>query len=172
MPRSKLVAKLVGWRVNSVVRSQKYMKQFLCILIFLPLAGCLKFGDNVNLSGKEINKITIQRIENTSKIKLQNDTLHLEYSYFGDTIDPYWLYKGELTPTGYESVFKNIVFSELDTKNENDIFMGTGTKKWWRPKAMKNATFKKKTFQNGSMLTCSIGKEVNKHIVYISYHTM
>jgi len=145
---------------------------FIILLSLILLTSCFKFGENIALSGKEIKAETVQRIENQSKIKFPKGTSHLRYLYFGDTIDPYWLYKGQLTAEGYKLILTSNEFSKLPDKSENDIYIQNGMDAWWHPHAMESKVSKKYIYPNGSLLTYSIGKENGNFMVYISYHTM
>ena len=159
---------VLGWLFTN---TDKYMKKIILFSIILVIAGCLKFGENIDLKGNEIKDKTIKSIEKISKIKFPNDSIHLRFSYFGDTIDPYWHYKGELTKNGYKELIQDNEFTSLNDIDNNN-FIQSETDNWWNPQMMDFGVRKKKDFPDSSQLTYSIGKEKNKFVVYISYHTL
>lgn len=141
------------------------------LLLSLLLTSCLKFGDNLNLKGKQITEKEVTLVERQSKLVLPENIASQNFYYFGDTIDPYWYYKAKLDAEAFQSVLQSdefAAYSELPLSSSS--LANSKVSEWFKPEELRNSLVKEKTVP-GSSSTVHIGEIEDGYYIYITYHS-
>jgi len=147
----------------------KHYALIIYIFILFFCAGCLDFGENIEYSGSGIETKHIRSIQNFTGLTIPSDSINIKYYYHGNTIDPFWHYKAILSKTGYNKILQSKAYSEykLVTKLHKPFIEQVVS--WWHADKMRNASFTEKN--SSTLVSCSIGKENEKYVLYLSGYT-
>jgi len=145
----------------------KHIFQTLFVILLLPLAGCLEFGDDIELEGEQVDTSVIAEAERITGIDFPEGTEGLNYFFLGSGIDDALWLKVIIPEDKKAELLQNQVFEhEVNQPNHNM----TLDKSWWSIKTLDASTSYSIEINNGTdFLGCTIGTERGKLIVYIHW---
>ena len=145
-------------------------KNLLLFSLILLFAGCLNFGKDVVLSGKEVDSAVLANVTKLTGVTFPNGTVGKEYLYFGSGIDDALVIKVSIPRDKKEEFFKNTIFA---AGRDKEPYINLGQeKRWWKVKFLVAPIHTIYDFPNGDMIECSVGEEFGETIVYLSWITV
>lgn len=145
-------------------------KNLLLIFLVVMLTGCLNFGEDIELSGKEMDSSVLTSVTKLTGVNFPGGTVGKEYIYFGSGIDNALAIKVSIPRDKKDEFLKNTIFTEGRSK-EPYVQLGK-RKSWWKVQKLTNPIHTIYDFPNGGMIECSVGEESNEIIVYLSWITV
>ncbi|MCD4780234.1 MAG: hypothetical protein K8S27_06785 [Candidatus Omnitrophica bacterium] len=145
-------------------------RNLLLFSLFLLFAGCLNFGKDVTLSGKEVDGTVLADVTKLTGVTFPDGTMGKEYLYFGSGIDDALVIKVSIPRDKKEEFFENAIFA-AGRDEEPYINLGQG-RSWWNVKSLAAPIHTIYDFPNGDMIECSVGEESGETIVYLSWITV
>ncbi len=143
-------------------------------LIFLSLVltigGCLDFGEDVELSGKDVNATILAKVTKLTNVVFPNGTKGENYIYFGSGIDPALVIKVSIPKDKKDEFLKNTIFV-LGKNKESFIHFGKD-KSWWKAESLIDPVHTIYNCPNGDAIECSVGEESGVTVVYLSWATI
>jgi hypothetical protein len=134
------------------------------------LVACLKFGDDVELSGQEVNSEILGKVTSLTGVIFPEGTEGRNYLYFGSGIDDALAVKVSIPQDKKEEFLQNEIFIS-GSNNKPYVQLGKN-KNWWKINSLKNPVCTIYNFSNGNMIECAVGEENGETIVYLSWITV
>lgn len=147
----------------------KSLKRYWLLSTCLLLAGCLDFGDDIELSGAEFDATKLAEVSTLTGINFPAGSRGVEYFYQGSGIDDALAAKIEIPESKLEEFKTNPVF-----QSESDSLLGLRAgsgKPWWRIEALSDRIDRQQELPMGRYLAISLGKEGDHFYVYLSWIT-
>lgn len=136
----------------------------------MSFSACLDFGEDVELSGIEIDHTVLSRVTAVTNIAFPTGTVGKDYIYYGSGIDDALTIKVAIPEEKKEEFFSNPVFTE--GKDEVPYIQLGKDKSWWNLDYLVDPTHRILDFPNGDMVEISIGEESGELIAYVSWITV
>lgn len=142
----------------------------IVVILSLMLASCLKFGENTELSGKEVDGAIIAKVLKITGVKFPLGTEGKNYFYLGDSIDPALMLKVTIPKNKKDEFLKNKIFIEGD---DSELYNHLGMEKsWWDLGSLKNPVHTIYEFPNGAFIKCFVGEQSGELIIYLYWMTV
>jgi hypothetical protein len=150
----------------------KHSHYYLALLVIISymLYECLKFGNDVELSGQEVNDEILAKVTRLTGVIFPEGTEGRNYLYYGSGIDDALSIKVFIPAEKEEEFLENTIFSEGENK-ESYIHLGK-EKNWWKLDSLTDPTYTIYNYPNGNMIECTMGEENGKTVVYMSWITV
>ncbi|MEN8127084.1 MAG: hypothetical protein ABFR90_04675 [Planctomycetota bacterium] len=145
-------------------------KQVLLFSLALLLGGCLDFGEDIELSGEDVDSTVLANVTKLTGVVFPAGTEGKHYIYWGSGIDPALAIKVSIPKDRKSEFFKNTIFVSGKNK-EPYIHLGKG-KSWWKVESLTNPIHTRYDFSNGDVIECTVGEESGETIVYLSWITV
>lgn len=102
---------LTGY-INDIYKMMKKVssESIILILSFL-LSGCLSFGEDVELSGKEVNNAILAKVNKHTGVVFPEGTAGKNYFYYGSGIDDALAIKVSIPIDKKEEFLNNTIFT-------------------------------------------------------------
>jgi hypothetical protein len=145
---------------------------YLAVLTILAyvLYGCLKFGSDVELKGKEVNDEVLAKVTRLTGVEFPTGTEGRNYLYFGSGIDDALAIKVSIPEEKKEEFLGNEIYK---SGNSEEPYLHLGRhKNWWKLNSMDDPVNTSFNYPNGNMIECSLGVEDGKTVIYISWITV
>ncbi|MCX5693868.1 MAG: hypothetical protein NT014_01845 [Candidatus Omnitrophica bacterium] len=136
-----------------------------CAAIFF--CGCLNFGDNLELRGEKFSSKYIEQVTRLTGIKFPAGTHGIAYLYLGSGIDSSIAAKLEIPEEKKDELLKNDIFEKGQLKAP--VMQIGKSRKWWLLNTLKERIDRVLDLPNARLLECSVGKEKDSLIIYISW---
>ena len=136
----------------------------MCIV---ALSACLKFGDNIELTGSSITQKEIDQIAQLAGVKLPPGTVGLNYIYFGDGIDPALAAKLSIPLPARDAFLMNEVFEKGDVQQPS-LGFATG-QKWWTPHTLSDRLDRTMKLPSGRFMEITCGVEGGAFVIYLDW---
>ena len=147
--------------MNSLLR---VLAAWMCVV---ALSACLKFGDNIELTGSSITQKEIDQIVQLTGVKLPPGTVGLNYIYFGDGIDPALAAKLSIPLTSRDAFLMNEVFGKGDIQQPS-LGFATG-QKWWAPQTLSDRVDRTMNLPSGRFVEITCGVEGGSFVIYLDW---
>lgn len=141
----------------------------LAVLSFL-FTGCLDFGDDVELSGNDVDSTILAKVTKLTGVVFPEGTVGKNYLYFGSGIDDALAIKVSIPIKKKEKFLMNDIYTS-GTNKEPYIHLGND-KSWWKLESLTDPVYTIYNFPNGNMIECAVGEEDSETIVYLSWITI
>jgi hypothetical protein len=137
------------------------------LISLLVLVGCLEFGDDVELSGDEVDASVIAEVERITGVNFPEGTEGLNYFFLGSGVDDALWLKVIIPQEKRTELLKNQIFAhELDEPNHNM----TLDRDWWSIQTLNDQTSYSTKINGGTdFLGCTIGTESGRLILYLHW---
>ncbi|MFC2133765.1 hypothetical protein ACFLTH_04040 [Bacteroidota bacterium] len=147
------------------------MKKNMIVWSFiLLLAGCLRFGEDVELSGEDVNSDILAKVTKLTGVVFPEGTKGKNYLYFGSGIDDALAIKVSIPKEKKEEFLMNEIF-KLGMNEEPYIQLGKEND-WWKLESLADPVHTLYSFPNGNGIECSVGEESGETIVYLTWITV
>lgn len=148
---------LTGY-INDIYKMMKKVssESIILILSFL-LSGCLSFGEDVDLSGKEVNNAILAKVKKHTGVVFPEGTAGKNYIYYGSGIDDALAIKVSIPIDKKEEFLNNTIFTSGEN-TEPYIHIGSDTN-WWKLESLTDPVYTIYNFPNGDMVECSARME-------------
>jgi len=140
---------------------------FLFLPLVLTIGGCLDFGEDVELSGKDVDTTILAKVTKITNVPFPSGTIGKNYIYFGSGIDPSLVIKVSIPRDKKDEFLKNTIFVSGKNK-EPYIHLGKG-KSWWKVESLIDPVQTIYDCPNGDLIECSVGEELGETVVYLSW---
>ena len=149
------------------------MNKNILLLVVIPLlAGCLKFGENISLSGEEIDSQVIEHVTQLTGVIFPEGVVGQEYFYFGDSIDPALRMKVTIPGERKEEFLQNRIFTEGRGHDEGHGMTWMRHDDWWNVQSLKDPVYTIYAYPNGAAIECYVGEESGETVVYLAWMTV
>ena len=142
----------------------------LSVIAAYMLYGCLNFGNDVELSGEEINDEVITKVTSLTGVVFPEGSKGMNYLYYGSGIDDALSIKVSIPPSKKDEFLNNTIFTSGENK-EPYIHIGK-EKAWWNLDSINDPVYTIYNFPNGNMIECTVGKEDGETIAYLTWITV
>lgn len=145
-----------------------------CIILIgistLLLSGCLKFGENIELTGAEITPQEIENMGARTGITFPVGTTGQNYYYHGDTMDPWFIARLVIPRADRDTFLKNDIFTQDEIRQPA---LGAFTKhSWWTPEALHNRMDGATPIPSSRNVEVFLGEHGSDLILLIHWWTM
>lgn len=148
------------------------MKPTIFILIFtLCLTGCLDFGDDIKLSGSDIDDKVISDISRLTDVVFPEGIIGIEYIYYGSGIDDALILKASIPYDKREEFCENDFFKNGKDESHYGSYLAHN-EAWYKVDELKNSEYRGYMFPNGNLIDCHIGEESGLIVIYFSWITV
>ena len=134
------------------------------------LYGCLKFGDDIELSGNDIDSTILAKVTMLTGVVFPAGTVGRNYLFYGSGIDDALAIKVSIPKEKEEEILNNTVFTSGEN-NQPYIHIGRD-KSWWKLESITDPVYTIYNFPNGNMVECTMGEEAGETVVYLSWITV
>lgn len=156
--------------VDLQVSTARRVKDKRIIIVWFSVfffAGCLSFGKDVELLGNDFDSKHIDQVSKLTGIQFPEGTRGIAYYYLGSAMDAALAAKLKIPEQ------KKVEFLENDIlkngQQEVPINQIGKSRKWWMLDSLQGRIDRTRTLPNARYLECSLGKEGDGLVVYISW---
>lgn len=139
----------------------------IVIPLILLIPGCLGFGGDIELSGKDVDSGIIENVTKITGVVFPEETKGKHYIYLGSGFDPCLALKVSIPADKKDVFLKNTIFISGKNKEPKvDLWKG---KNWWKVKSMTDPVHTVYNCPDGDLIECSVGGESDETIVYLTW---
>lgn len=144
----------------------------LAVVGIVAIAGCLSFGEDLELTGTAIDKEIFRKVTMLTGVSIPSDARGLNYFYYGSGIDDALAIKFSVPEQRRTEFLKNNIFADKSNADMQDPFRVTD-KSWWREAELHDAIRAEIWIDNNTQFVrCSLGEEMGDLVVYLAWQEL
>jgi hypothetical protein len=145
-----------------------WLRSTSAIFLSLLLASCLKFGDEFEFLAPDVTAAHLKRIEERTGIDLPEGSVGMALYSNATGIDPWMVAKIQIPPDKVNALLASKPL-EGYTPGHSTLISGAD-RPWWTPDQM-NKPLTGDIKRSNAFVNWSLGREGEKHMLYIRWDT-
>lgn len=155
---------------KKIIEFKKIKLNLSLIFLISMLMGCMNYGENIELSGKEVDSNILSKVSKLTEVLFPEGAVGKKYVYFGEGLDDSLAIKVSIPRNKKDEFLKNTIFT--NGKNELPHVPLLDSKSWWDVQSLTDPVHTGYDFPNGNRIECSIGEEFDQTTIYLHWITI